>query len=68
MTKGDNEDFQNSIKCWIFDIDYIDNDVKVRYHSHVTGKYSGSTHRDCHVNVKLNHKMLVIFRILKNYD
>ena len=28
MTKKDNEDFENSTKCWICDNDYIDNDVK----------------------------------------
>ena len=38
MTKEDNEDFKNSAKCWICDNDYIGNDVKVRYHCHITGK------------------------------
>ena len=51
MTKKDNEDFENSIKCWIRDTDYIDNDVKVRDHCHITGKYKGSAHRDCNINV-----------------
>ena len=34
MTKEDNEDFENSAKFWICD---IDNDVKVRDHCHITG-------------------------------
>ena len=38
MTKEDNEDFKNSTKCWICDNGYIDNDVKVRDHCHITGK------------------------------
>ena len=25
-------------------------------------------HRDCNVNVKLNHKIHVVFHYLKNYD
>ena len=29
MTKEDNENFKNSIKCLICDNDYIDNDIKV---------------------------------------
>ena len=33
MTKEDNEDFE------ICDNDYIDGDVKVRDHCHITGKY-----------------------------
>ena len=37
MTKEDNENFKNSTKCWICDNDYVDNDVKVRDHCHVTG-------------------------------
>ena len=68
MTKEDNEDFKNSTKCWICDNDYIDNDFKVRDHCHITGKYIGSTHRDCHINLKLNHKIPIVFYNLKNYD
>ena len=36
-------------KCWICDNDYIDNNVKVRDHCHITGKYRGSVHRDCNI-------------------
>ena len=68
MTKEDNEDFKNSTKCWICDNDYVDNDVKVRDHCHITGKYRGSAHRDCNINLKLNHKISLVFRNLKNYD
>ena len=38
MTKGDIEDFKNSIKFWICNNDYAHNDVKVRDHYHITGK------------------------------
>ena len=62
MTKRDNEDFEKSPKCWICDNNYIDNDVKVIDCCHITGKYRGSAHKNCNVNVRLNHK------ILKNYD
>ena len=48
-------------------IDYIDNDVKVRDHCHITGKYRGSAHRNCNINLKLNHKIPVVFHNLKNY-
>ena len=68
MTKEDNEDFENSTKCWICDNDYIDNDVKVRDHCHITGKYRGSAHSNCNINVKLNHKIPVVFHNLKSYD
>ena len=42
-------------------------DVKVRYLCHITGKYRGSTSRDCNTNVKLNHKIPVVFHYLKKY-
>ena len=38
MTKEDNENFKNSTKYRSCDNDYIENDVKVRYHCHITGK------------------------------
>ena len=42
------------------DIDYIYTDVKVKGHCDITGKYIGSAHRDCNINVKLNHKNPVL--------
>ena len=67
MTKEDSEDSKNSANCWICDKDYIDTDVKVRDHSHFTRKYRGSAHRDCNIDLRLNHK-IPIFHNLNNYD
>ena len=47
MTKKDNKIFQKYAKYWIWDKLYIDADVKMTFHFHVTGKNRGSTHRDC---------------------
>ena len=66
MSKEDNEDFENSAKCWICDNVYIDGDVKVRDHCYISGSCRDSAHRGCNVTVKLNHKILV-FHNLKNY-
>ena len=68
MTKENNEHCMNSNKCWTCDKNYIDNYVKVRDHCHITGKYRGSTHRDCNINLKLNQKIPVVFHNLKNND
>ena len=68
MTKEDNEDFTKSPKCWTCDNDYVDTDVKVRDPCHITGKYRVSAHRDCNTNLKLNHKIPVVFHNLKSYD
>ena len=42
--------------------------MMLRGHCHITGKYRDSTHRDCDINLKLNHKIPVVFNNLKNYD
>ena len=68
MTNEGKKIFKNSTKCWICDNDYIDNDVKVIDHYHITEKYVGSAHRDCKINLKLNYKIPVVFHNLKNYD
>ena len=68
MTKKDNEDFNNSFKCWICDNTYVDNGVNVTDHCHITGKYRGSAIKECNISVKLNHKIPVVFYSLKNYD
>ena len=59
-SKEDNGDFEN-----LCDNAYVDGDVKIRDHCHITGKYRGSAHRDFNIDVKLNHKIPVIFH---NYD
>ena len=65
MTKEDNEDSKNSAKCWIHDTDYVDNDLNIRDCCHFTGKYRGYAHRDCNINLILNHKIHVLFHNLK---
>ena len=67
MTKTDNNDFENSSKCWICHV-YVDGDVKVRDHCDITKKYRVSAHRDCNIKIKLIKKSLVVFHNLKNYD
>ena len=47
---------------------YVEGDVKVKDHCHITGKYRSSAHRVCNINVELNHKISILFHNLKNYD
>ena len=68
MTKKDNVDFKNSTKCWICDNVYVEGDVQVRHYCHISGKYRGSAHKDCNIEIKLNHEILIASRNLKNYD
>ena len=68
MTIKDNEDFENSTKCWICDNTYFDGDAKPRDHCQINGKYSASAHRGFNIKVKLNHKISVVFHNLNNHD
>ena len=42
MTKNDNQDFENSAKCWTFDNAYVDGDVKIRDHIYCIISYKRS--------------------------
>ena len=68
MAKRDNKDFKKSTKCWVCDYVYVEINVQVRDHCHITRKCRGSVHRDCNINIKLNHKIPIVFHNLKNYD
>ena len=65
MTKGDDEDFKSATKFILY---YIDANVKLRYHCHISEKYGGSTLRDYNSNVKVSHKTPNVFLSLKNCD
>ena len=66
MTIKDDEDFESSIKCLIRRNSFIDGDVKVRDHYHITGKYSSSARRYCTIKLKFSYKILIVFRNLIN--
>ena len=68
MTKKDNEDFESSTKCCTFDDDYLEGNVKLRDHCHITKQFRGFARGDCNINVKLNHKIPIVFHNLKEYD
>ena len=59
---------QQSKSCWICKKLIDNDDEKVRYHFHVTRKFRGAAHWDCHIKFQLNEKVFVIFHNLKGYD
>ena len=56
MTKEDIENFKISTKCFICDNNYVDNDIKVKHHCHITAKYRDAANRDFNINLKLIQK------------
>ena len=68
MIKKEDKGIETSAKCWICEHVHVDKDVKIRDHCHISGKYRGSLHRDCNINVRLNHKIPTLFHNQKNYD
>ena len=68
MSVEDEKSFKSSNKYWICNILFAEGDKKERHHDHVTGKYRGSAHWNCNINLKLNKKVPVIFHNLKGYD
>ena len=71
MTKENEEEFQKADECHICNKKYSDKDIRVRDHCHITGKYRGSAHQECNLQLKLNPekvKIPVIFHNLRGYD
>ena len=68
MSAEEEEKFQFSNSCWICDKLFDVEDGKVRDHCHITGKYRGTSHWSCNVNLKLSKTVSVIFRNLRGYD
>ena len=50
MTEKEEEQFQSSNTCWIFEKLIEDDNEKVRDHCHITGKFRGAAHWICNIN------------------
>ena len=68
MSAEGEERFQLSNSCWIRDKLFDVGDDKVGDHCHITGKYRGSAHWSCNVNLKLTKNVPVILHNLRGYD
>ena len=71
MSKRDEKSFKMATHCHICEKKYRVDDVPVRDHCHVTGKYRGSAHEACNLKLQISTekiKIPVIFHNLKGYD
>ena len=60
--------FQQSNSCWICKKLIDNDDEKVRDHCHITGKFRGTAHGNCNINLQLTKKVPVIFHNLRGYN
>ena len=74
LTKVEENDFKKSTHCHIYNKKFNPSEkenIPVRDHCHITGKYRGGAHNKCNLRFKLTPdkiKILVIFHNLKGYD
>ena len=71
MTEENEQEFKKATTCHICDKKYTEKDIRVRNHCHITGKFRGSSHRECNLKLRINPKEIkipVIFHNLRGYD
>ena len=71
MTSDDVVAFEKAQACHICNKQYTEKDTRVRDHCHITGKYRGSAHQECNLQLRINPdeiKIPVIFHNLRGYD
>ena len=71
MTDNDEQCFRTMDGCHICGEKYTDKDVRVRDHCHITGKFRGSAHQECNLQLRIKPediKIPVIFHNLCGYD
>ena len=64
MTSEDEEIYNNLHICWICKQELNVNKVR----DHVTGKFRGTAHNKCNINLRLLAKLPIIFHNLQGYD
>ena len=68
MSDADEDKFKKADKCHICNLSYKDDDIRVRDHCHITGKFRGSAHQDSNLKFKLTDKIPVVFHNPRGYD
>lgn len=67
LTENEKLDFEITEICHICKGRIYDDEIKVRDHSHLTGKYRGPAHSNCNLGFKESRTIPVVFHNL-NYD
>lgn len=68
MSNEEEHTFKRADFCHICDQKYNLNDIRVRDHCHLTGRYRGSAHGNCNLIYRESRTIPIIFHNLTNYD
>ena len=68
ITKVELNEWRQTNVCHICEEDICDDDIKVKDHCHLTGKYRGVAHQDCNLKYKEPSFIPVVFHNLSGYD
>lgn len=68
MTEEDMQKFNNAKECYLCRREFHDQQVKVRDHDHVTGKFRGAAHQVCNLLLRRQYKIPVFFHNFRGYD
>ena len=70
MTSEEEQQFEQSIICWLCEEPFNSSDEKVRDHDHLTGKYRGAAHNICNINCKQKSSSFIpiFFHNFSGYD
>lgn len=68
MTTEDTRKFQNAKECYLCRKAFHNQELKVRDHDHVTGKFRGAAHQVCNLLLRRQYKIPVFFHNFRGYD
>ncbi|XP_071056136.1 uncharacterized protein [Onthophagus taurus] len=68
LTADEQWHFESAENCIICQNHFTSNQVKVRDHCHISGKYRGPAHSNCNLNLKLQNFIPIFFHNFSGYD
>ncbi|XP_071646039.1 uncharacterized protein [Temnothorax longispinosus] len=68
FTRDEWEKFNSATHCHVCEEPFEPDDVRVRDHCHLTGRYRGPAHSNCNLNYKDSHCIPIVFHNLSGYD